>query len=246
MRVVKSATFLAVLLLAGGCVTNQKENAAHTPVVTELITKSMTVGGQELKYGVYVPSDYDAKKKWPLIIFLHGMGERGSDGVLQTQVGIGPAIQKNPERFPCIVVMPQCPKSSVWNDRHDIIAESIARSLADYNIDKSRIILTGLSMGGYGTWSYGAAHVSRFAALLPVCGGGKPEDAPKLAKVPIRVYHGGADDVVKPELSRAMFEAIKRAGGDIAYTEYPGVGHNSWDLTYGDAQVIEWMLAQKK
>ena len=246
MRVVKSAPFLAVLLLAGGCVTNQKENAAHAPVVTGLSTKSMTVGDQELKYGVYVPSDYDAKKKWPLIIFLHGMGERGDDGVLQTQVGIGPAIQKNPERFPCVVVMPQCPKSSVWNDRHDIIAEASARSLADYNIDESRIVLTGLSMGGYGTWSYGAAHVKMFAALLPVCGGGMPEDAPTLAKVPIRVYHGGADGVVKPELSRAMADAIKKAGGDIAYTEYPGVGHNSWDLTYGDPKVIEWMLAQKK
>jgi len=246
LRIVKSTIVLTMLLVAGGCVTHQKNSPVPTPVVTGLSSKTMTVGGQELKYGVYVPSDYDAKKKWPLIIFLHGMGERGSDGVLQTQVGIGPAIQKNPERFPCIVVMPQCPKTSVWNDRHDIIAETIARSLADYNVDKSRIVLTGLSMGGYGTWSYGAAHVNTFAALLPVCGGGKPEDAPTLAKVPIRVYHGGADSVVRPELSRAMFDAIKKAGGDIEYTEYAGVDHNSWDLTYGDPQVIEWMLAQKK
>lgn len=246
MRIAKSVTILTMLVLAGGCVTSKKETSSPAPVVTGLSTKSMTVGGKEMQYGVYVPGDYDAKRKWPLIIFLHGMGERGDDGVLQTQVGIGPAIQKNPERFPCIVVMPQCPTSSVWNDRHDIVAEAIARGLTDYNIDKSRIVLTGLSMGGYGTWSYGAAHVNMFAALLPVCGGGNPDNAPRLAKVPIRVYHGGADGVVKPELSRAMVDAIKKAGGDIAYTEYPGVGHNSWDLTYGDPQVIAWMLAQKK
>jgi predicted peptidase len=243
---------VVLTVLFGGCATTETEHVvsastgASASAATGFINKTLNVGGKSLAYAVYVPRDYDASKSWPLVIFLHGMGERGSDGLAQTDVGIGRAIRKNPDRFTCIVAMPQCPGDSQWNERHDIIAETIARSVADYSIDAKRVYLTGLSMGGYGTWSYGAAHPETFAALVPVCGGGKPEDAPSLAKVPIRVFHGGADSVVKPEASRVMVEAVKAAGGDIAYTEYPDVNHNSWDVTYGNADVIAWLLAQKK
>lgn len=245
-RLICAANVLVIAALLGGCVTTKTNVTTKADAATGFINKVMTVGGKELAYNVYVPREYDVKKRWPLVVFLHGRGERGSDGLLQTDVGIGHAIRKNSERFPCIVAMPQCPGDSGWNERDDIIDETVARGLAEYNIDRSRIYLTGLSMGGYGTWSYGAAHPDVFAALIPICGGGKTTDAPALAKVPIRVFHGGADAIVKPEASRAMVEAIKQAGGNIQYTEFADVGHNSWDKTYGDADVIAWLLAQKK
>ena len=248
----KQFGYLVALLCAasmlGGCVTTKSKSktTVDTAVATGFINKTMTVGGKKLAYSVYVPREYTPSKKWPLIIFLHGRGERGSDGLVQTDVGIGHAIRKNPERFPCIVAMPQCPADSGWNDRHDVIDETLAQSLSAFSINERRIYLTGLSMGGYGTWSYGAAHPERFAALMPICGGGKTTDAPALAKVPIRVFHGGADSVVNPEASRAMVEAVKKAGGDIGYTEYPGVNHNSWDNAYGDPDAIAWLLKQKR
>lgn len=237
---------LVAVALLGGCVTIQEERITNMGPPTGFINKTMTVGGKQLAYNVYVPRQYDPSRKWPLIVFLHGRGERGSDGLLQTDVGIGRAIRKNPERFPCLVAMPQCPADSGWNARHDIIDETIARGFAEYSIDKSRVCLTGLSMGGYGTWSYGAAHPELFAALLPICGGGMTTDAPALAKVPIRVFHGGSDSIVNPTASRAMVDAVKKAGGDIEYTEYPEVDHNSWDKTYGDETVIEWILERKR
>jgi len=245
-RIAYWAAVLVATALAGGCVTTRTEKTVAASAATGFIDKTMTVGGKQLAYNVYVPRGYDASKKWPLIVFLHGRGERGSDGLLQTDVGIGHAIRKDPERFPCIVAMPQCPGDGGWLERHDVIDETIARSLAEFNIDKKRIYLTGLSMGGYGTWSYGAAHPETFAALIPICGGGQTTDAPALAKVPIRVFHGGADSVVNPSASRAMVEAVKKAGGDIEYTEYPGVNHNSWDNAYGDPEVIKWLFNKTK
>ncbi|GMW03032.1 MAG: phospholipase [Candidatus Hydrogenedentota bacterium] len=232
---------LGVAIVAGGCMTTGQGTMS-----TGFINKTSLVGNSEVAYSVYVPRDYSPEKEWPLVIFLHGMGERGSDGLLQTEVGIGRAIRRNPERFHCIVAMPQCPVTSVWPNRHDVIQAALDQSLVDYSIDKNRIYLTGLSMGGYGTWSFGAEHPEYFAALLPVCGGGDPAKAASLATIPIRVYHGASDSVVAPEKSREMVDAVKAAGGKIEYTEYPGVDHNSWDQTYGDPEVIAWLLSQKK
>lgn len=245
-RIAYSAAILAAAAMAGGCVTTQTTITATSGNATGFINKTMTVGGNELAYNVYVPREYDPAKKWPLIVFLHGRGERGRDGLVQTDVGIGHAIRTHPARFPCIVAMPQCPADSGWNARSDIIDETLARSLAEFNIDNHRIYLTGLSMGGYGTWAYGALHPETFAALIPICGGGKTTDAPALAKVPIRAFHGGADSVVKPSASREMVEAVRAASGDIAYTEYPGVDHNSWDKAYGDPDTIAWLFAQRR
>ncbi|MDZ4857698.1 MAG: alpha/beta hydrolase-fold protein [Candidatus Hydrogenedentes bacterium] len=213
---------------------------------TGFINKTLNAGGREIPCSVYVPRDYDATKKYPLIVFLHGMGERGDDGLIQSEVGIGRAIRRNPDRFPCIVAMPQCPKDSMWHERFDVIDAAFAQSVAEYSIDESRLYLTGLSMGGYGAWLYGAKNPDKIAALLPICGGGRVADAPALAKLPIWAFHGAADSVVKPEMSRSMVDAIKKAGGNVQYTEYPDVNHNSWDQTYGDEKVIAWLLAQKK
>lgn len=195
-----------------------------------------------------VPTAYSPRRAWPLIVFLHGIGERGHDGVKQTEVGIGPWVAKNPERFPALVLMPQCAPNAMWGSESSVAQINAAMEyvLANYSVDKRRIVLTGLSMGAFGAFAYGADNVDRFAAIVPVCGRGDPRRGPDLAKVPMWVFHGAQDTVVPPDGSRVMVEAIKAAGGNVRYTEYPDLNHNSWDATYSNPEVIEWMLAQKR
>ena len=225
-----------------------QKQTTQTPsgLPTGFLDKVLEVDGKLRRYVVYVPYDYDPKQPWPLILFLHGAGERGDDGLKESAVGIGQAIRMNPDRFPAIVVMPQCPDNIWWDRALDDVKMVLDRTRAEYNTDPNRIYLTGLSMGGFGTWIYGAMEIDTFAALMPICGGGKIEDAAKLAKVPIWAFHGGADDTVKPEESRKMVEAVKKAGGKVQYTEYKDVGHNSWDAAYNDPKAIKWLFAQRK
>lgn len=210
------------------------------------------VDGDSWPAVVYVPAGYTPDKKWPLIVFLHGMGERGDDGWKQTEVGIGGAIRMNPERFPAIVVMPQCAKSTTWGGSENPegapawkhIDSVIAYAKQHYAVDDKRVLLTGLSMGGFGTFRYGAMRADQIAAFMPICGGGSTADAPALAQRPLWAFHGLADTVVKPEQSRNMVDAIKAAGGNVKLTEYEGVGHNSWDKAYRDPEAIAWLLNQ--
>lgn len=203
--------------------------------------------GTAYRYAVYVPPEYDPSRSWPAILFLHGAGERGEDGVRHTTVGLGRAIREYPKRFPCIVIMPHCPPDMRWEGPMQRLAlATLAEQMSALSIDPDAVVLTGLSLGGYGTWSIGAKHPQRFSALVPICGGGEPADAAALARVPIWCFHGDADPVVPVERSREMVEAVQAAGGQIKYTELAGVTHNSWDPAYGDAAVIEWMLAQRR
>ncbi|MBN2312106.1 MAG: dienelactone hydrolase family protein [Candidatus Hydrogenedentes bacterium] len=225
--------------------------------VTGFIDKVMTVDGQERAYVVFVPRGYDGRKSWPLIVFLHGAGERGSDGYKQSEVGLGRAVRMAPDRFPCLVLMPQCPEEgwwckdgSGWADEFQPgtahIDRALADTLAEYNVDPARVYLTGLSMGGFGTWIYGAQHADTFAALMPICGGGNTADGATLAKLPIWVFHGANDSVVPVERSREMVEAVKAAGGDVQYSELPNTDHNSWDQAYGNGDAIAWLLSQHR
>lgn len=220
--------------------------AEELGIPTGFVNKSMDVRGANRLYAVYVPREYDPAKKWPLIVFLHGAGERGDDGLLQTEVGLPSAIRRYADWFPAVVVIPQCPEGSWWDKAIEDIERSYELTREQYNIDSERIYLTGLSMGGYATWMYGAQHSDRWAAMLPICGGGNVEDAPALAKVPIWAYHGADDTTVKPEESRKMVEAVKRAGGNIQYTELEKTDHNSWDPAYRNKKVIRWLFKQKK
>lgn len=249
-----------VAIMAAGCInvnvrdvnTQSDWNGVYRP--TGFVNMTTRADGESQPAVLFVPAGYDPSHEWPLIVFLHGMGERGSDGLKQTEVGIGRAIRLNPERFPALVLMPQCSIQTTWSghgsnkvaDPFLHIDDGIAQVMDRYNVDEDRVSLTGLSMGGFGTFAYGAARIDTFSAFMPVCGGGNPSVAPTLAKRPMQVFHGGADSVVPPERSRVMVEAIKQAGGDVRYTEYPGVGHNSWDKAYGDADAIAWLLAQEK
>lgn len=245
------------LVLLSGCMSvgHSAQGDAQSTVAAEdvavqgatgFINKTVTVDGHTAKYVVYVPRDYDPSKAWPLVLFLHGAGERGSDGLAQTDVGLGRAIRLAPDRFPCVVVMPQCPKDIWWDEATDLIDATLAAALSEFHVDRSRVYLTGLSMGGFGTWLYGARHAATFAALMPVCGGGRLEDAGALAGVPVWAFHGARDSVVKVDETRRMVEAVKQAGGHVRYTEYPDLDHNSWDAAYGDAEAIRWLLSQRK
>ncbi len=212
---------------------------------TGLIKRLVQIGDAWRAHVVHVPEGYDDQEEWPLILYLHSSGERGSD-LRHTFAGLGLALRRHPERWPCLVVMPQCPEEIWWTDDPRHFELPFARALEEYRVDRRRIYLTGISMGGYATWLHGAKNADTFAALLPICGGGDPEDYPALCTLPIWAFHGSEDDGVPPEESRRMWDMVREAGGDIQYTEYAGVGHECWDITYDDPAVIEWLLAQRR
>jgi predicted peptidase len=204
--------------------------------------------GTEVKYVVFVPADYKGDKPYPLILFLHGAGETGTDGTKQTKTGIGAAIRKQEKTFPCIVVFPQSQKGgwraeSAEGKRAVAILDEVAK---EFKVDDKRIYLTGLSMGGMGTWSMAAAHPEKWAAIVPICGRGDPATAEKIKDIPCWCFHGDADTAVKVEGSRNMIKALEAAGAKPKYTEYPGVGHNSWDRAYATKELWEWLLMQQK
>ncbi len=200
-------------------------------------------------YLLHLPKEYEASdKRWPLILFLHGVGERGDNIELVREVGLAKLIEKKGD-FPFIVVSPQCPEDEWWNN--DVVVRDVLKNLLDniiedYRIDTDRIYLTGLSMGGFGTWRMAMTYPDMFAAAAPVCGGGIIYLAEKYKDLPIWAFHGEEDDVVTVEKSREMVEAINNAGGNAKLTVYPGVGHNSWDRTYANDQLYDWFLSHTK
>jgi predicted peptidase len=247
MRSVAVATAVVALVGCHGAARIPEESAMTRTVETGFVGKTISIGGGEYRYAVYMPENYDPARPWPAILFLHGIGERGDDGMSHVGVGLGKAIREHPERFPCVVVMPQCQPQMAWTGpMYDLALRTLDAACAEYNIDEDRVVLTGLSMGGFGAWLIGAEHANRFSALVPICGGGNPAHAAKLAAVPIWCFHGEADPVIPVRRSREMVDAVRAAGGRVTYTELPGVGHNSWDPAYGDARLITWMLSQRR
>lgn len=211
---------------------------------TGFVPKVLKTDSGDAKYVVFVPPGYKADKDWPVILFLHGAGSTGDDGEKQVKGGLAKAVRSKPDKFPFIVVFPQAHQKG-WGAN----GASAKRALAildqvekDYKTDKKRVYLTGLSMGGFGTFSLAAAHPTRWAAIAPICGGGDPNSAGKFKDIPCWCFHGDADKTVSVEKSRAMIKALKAAGGEPKYTEYPGVDHNSWDRAYGTAELYTWFL----
>lgn len=255
-----NARFVALLLLAS-CT-----SMSHSQ--TGFLDRSVTIGRAVYPYVVYVPRDWTPKRRWPVILFLHGAGERGNDGRRQTQIGVAAAIRSAPERIPAIVVFPQAPEDQRWiGAPADAAMAALDEAMREFHGDRHRIYLTGLSLGGFGTWHLALAHPDTFAALVPVCGGIVPHGsatsvlqsplttaaadpyaftAERLHRIPIRIYHGADDTVILPSESQKMFAALRAAGADVQYTEYPGVGHNAWDRAYGDAQLWTWLFQQTR
>lgn len=203
----------------------------------------------QLPYALYIPSGKAPKGGWPLILFLHGSGERGRDGKKQAEVGIGPAIQENPENWPAVVLMPQCPAKAQWAGEPLAQAYGLLAEIEKtYQTNPRRVYLTGLSMGGYGSWNLAALYPKRFAAIAPICGTGDPFAVWfKLGKVPIWNFHGTADDIVPVSFSRVLADALYKAGNTQArFTEYVGEKHEVWDRVYCEPSFIEWLFSQKK
>lgn len=200
-----------------------------------------------LDYILYLPEDYgkDKNKQWPMVLFLHGAGERGSD-VSKVKATGPPRMIADGKQFPFIMVSPQCPEDSWWDRENDALIGLIDEIQSKYKVDKNRIYLTGLSMGGYGTWALSTAEPKRFAAIAPICGGGNPKKASAIKDIPTWAFHGDADNVVPLRQSQDMIDAIKAAGGKPKFTVYRGVGHDSWTPTYANEEFWKWLLEQKK
>ncbi len=207
--------------------------------------ESATVTFQkEYQFLRYLPADFgaDRDRHWPLLLFLHGAGERGAD-IAKVKMHGPPKLIEAGRDFPFVIISPQCPEGEWWNIV--ALAGLIERLCAELPIDQERIYLSGLSMGGFATWAMAIQHPDRYAAILPVCGGGDPHRARVLRDVPVWAFHGDADRVVVIERSREMVEAIKAAGGSPRFTVYEGVGHDAWSATYENPAVYEWLLSHR-
>lgn len=246
--------------------------AMHVAVVapeTEFKEQQITFTGGDykdevFKYRLLEPAKIEPGKKYPLVLFLHGAGERGDNNLAQLM--FLPTQMCQPEwreKYPCFFLAPQCRAGKKWvevpwnakasepqagsSDQMQVVIQILEKTLKENPIDPSRLYLTGLSMGGYGSWDLAMRMPERFAAVVPICGGGDERGAKKLVGLPIWVFHGDADGAVPVERSRSMVEAIKKAGGDPKYSELQGVGHNSWTPAYEDPEgVIPWMFKQQR
>lgn len=198
-----------------------------------------------LPYRLFVPTEASDAKRLPLVLFFHGAGERGADNKAQLRHGVRAFIaEPNQAERPCFVAAPQCPRGVWWNV--DLIAD-FARAMSEHpGVDRNRVYVTGLSMGGFATWHLASRLPELFAAAVPVCGGGETSAAPQLKALPIWAFHGDADRTVPAEQSQKMIEAIRKAGGEPKYTEYAGVGHDSWTRTYADPAMHTWLFAQRR
>lgn len=218
----------------------------------------------EAPYQLYLPRGYDGSGAWPVILFLHGSGERGSDGLLQTGVGLGGAIRRHPDRYPAVVVFPQAPEGTNWQDASGELArEALARTEAEHATDPDRVYLVGFSMGGAGAWHLAQREPERWAALVVVCGFVRanrglpspvadPGDDPfrtlaeRVGAIPTRLWHGADDGIVPVEESRLAHEALRAAGADVAYEELPGVGHNAWDPAFRSRELPAWLFGRRR
>ena len=199
-----------------------------------------------LDYLLHLPRSYspNSDRRWPLILFLHGAGERGSDLNLVTKHGIA-KIAASDEGFPFIAASPQCPADSLWDDHVDALLALLDEVSASYLVDADRVYLTGLSLGGYGAWNLAALHPDRFAAIAPICGGaipmrGFPARVCALRQVPVWAFHGALDPVVPVSESQSLVEALQVCGGDARLTIYPDAAHDSWTRTYENPELYRW------
>jgi predicted peptidase len=203
-----------------------------------------------LKYLMHVPNGYaDTEQDWPLMLFLHGMGERGNDLDLLKLHGIPKVIEAGMD-LPFLIASPQCPADTVWANKLDDLHALLEDIIANYRVARSRIYLTGLSMGGYGTWHLAAAHPELFAAIAPICGWmapfiGFPERVQILKDMPVWAFHGAKDEVILLERSQELVDVLIKHGGDVRFTIYPKAGHDSLTETYENPELYEWLLQHK-
>ncbi|MGV7202374.1 carboxylesterase family protein [Xanthomonas citri] len=255
---------IAFALLLAGCSSMAERH--HDERRGHFVTRTLKLEGRLYRYQVFVPASKVPQPR-PIVLFLHGSGERGDNGRDQAEVGLGPYLSEHTADFPALVVLPQVPNDEEWmgvNARMAIAALDAAS--AEFAADPQRTYLTGISMGGYGAWEIGLMQPRRFAAIVPICGALKaPRDerrtlyvslvakeadpytaaVTQLKHVPIWMFHGAKDDSVPPHDDRALYRAAKGVGANVRYSEYPEGNHNAWDATYADPAMWEWMFRQR-
>ncbi len=241
---------MSVALLLAGCVQVEREEVAfdlierggqHTQTFEKTVTKTLSCN-----YLLFLPENYgEQEKDWPLMLFLHGAGERGYD-LQKVKVHGPPKIVEKQKDFPFIVVSPQCPGGVWWDEKLDVLTNLLDDIVAKYDVDEERVYLTGLSMGGYGTWALASRYPDRFAAIAPICGGGTHIMALGLNKVPIWAFHGAKDQRVPVGESERMVETINARGGNAKLTIYLDAGHDSWTESYENQELYDWLLEHRR
>lgn len=245
----------AAVLTLTSCTTGKSANPNPPP--PQQMAKHLTFSKMqrlEANYLLFLPEHYgaDKEKRWPLILFLHGAGERGTDVWKVATHGPPKNVTDHPD-FPFILVSPQCPEGQTWSK--DVLLALLDEITAKYSVDSNRVYLTGLSMGGYGTWDLGICYPEKFAAIAPICGGGdlisvllaSREKVPALKLLGVWAFHGAKDPVVPMAESQRMVAAVKKAGvTDVKLTIYPEAQHDAWTETYRNPELYEWFLAHKR
>ena len=227
---------LAIILSATG-------RAADEPVQQAKKLEKQITFTARLNYLVFLPSKYQGgNEKWPLLVFLHGSGETGDD-IEKVKLHGPPKFVESKPDFPFIVVSPQTPIRT-WIP--EVLGALLDEVVQQYRVDEDRIYVTGLSMGGAGTWNLAAKYPDRFAAIAPICGAGRPEDAARLKGLPIWAFHGALDKPESLVQHQAMVDAVKQAGGNVQYTVYPDLKHDCWTVTYDNPQLYEWLLKHRR
>ena len=266
---IKKILRVKLILLALACFVG---NTIGQKIETGFLDRQVTVKGVEYRYQVFVPREFTRSKTWPVIIALHGGGDYGNDGIRQTNGGLARAIRLHPERFPAIVLFPQSHADGTpgWQRQGGEAAlAALDKAIKEFRGDPKRVVLTGGSAGGNGTWAIASKNPERFAAIVPICSfvfefrgvTSKvlyPALAPsgvvdiyafvakRVSAIPIWMFHGDADKNVPVDESRKMAAALKAINANVQYTELPGVEHNAWDPAYDRADLIEWMLKQRR
>lgn len=229
-------------LAAGLLVVCAPAVSAAEPKPGVQVPQSVKLGDAEVRYWLFLPKQLaEDPAPRPLMLFLHGAGERGDHLELVKKHGPPKLVDSQPE-FPFILVSPQCPTGQRWDA--EVLLALLDHVQKTQPVDPRRVVVTGLSMGGYGTWALLAAAPQRFAAAVPICGGGDPATAEKFKNVPIWVFHGEKDQAVPIERSEAMVKALEAIGGNVKFTRYPEAGHDSWTETYANPKLYQWLLSQ--
>lgn len=226
------------------------------PAPGRFVALTLRAGGGAYRASEWLPPAYgqDPARRWPLLVYLHSSGERGTDGVRPTLAGLGLALRRFPGRYPCVVALPHCPEHHLWGEPRGMLGEplpglvdaALDAALARHPIDPDRVVLTGISMGGYGTWEHGARLAGRLAGLMPICGGGRARDFGALCALPVWAHHGTGDDAVPVSESRRMWDMLREAGCPVRYTEHTDLGHACWDRVYADPEVARWLVSRRR
>ncbi|HXG85787.1 MAG TPA: alpha/beta fold hydrolase [Pyrinomonadaceae bacterium] len=238
-----------LLSLVGGLISNAVSGAGKGT----LENRSVTIDSSVYEYQIYIPARLQNRENTPVIVFLHGIGQRGSGGFVPSTGAGGSLVHHYFAQIPAIILLPQCRAGSYWSDpvMDKMVINALAQTVEEFEADEARIYLTGVSMGGYGVWHLAAEYPEKFAALVSICGGSSITNgdrfasvARKVGKTPAWLFHGADDRVVSVTESRQIVEALKANGGNIKYNEYAGVGHNVWMNALGEKDLMPWLLAQ--